>query len=511
MSPGTRAYNQKNLAVRYFPGSHTGQATAVLVKDVLLSYGVPLDRVLYAVTDNASNMETCVNAHMDDAPTLRIYCAAHWLQLGVNDALKECGTVDAIEHLKDYIAYVGRSTAAAERLEQLQREKYPDRESRKLVKDVETRWCSTFFMCETVDRMELAIVAHLLELIQKKETRAVTSLCPEDFQEIKYMVSFLRPFYDATMALEGDNDASISVIFPQLQKILYKLDPARAVEMKPAVVEVKNGKRHVQEPAVVVQTEDVPENMMELREMLRIKLAERWGAESKVHHLFDLYVGATYLDHRYRDFHIIKKWKQQGLNKIERMAVDMMKHESYRIDVDGAGAAGGGGGGTHMLKCTTTKMTQVQMDHLYFVEDEEEEGDEEDGDGERSERLTEGEMSTNVLRELERYGKEKISFSSMSQSPLEWWASYSASFPILSRLAARILSIPASSASCERVFSQAGLTLTKLRTRLGKKTVEDLMMIKYHHQGGVKYVTMRDWQNMKDEEETEKEQAVNDE
>lgn len=79
------------------------------------------------------------------------------------------------------------------------------------------------------------------------------------------------------------------------------------------------------------------------------------------------------------------------------------------------------------------------------------------------------------------------------RSPLEWWRVHRGAFPILSKLAARYLTIPASSASCERVFSQAGLTLTKLRNRMDVDLLEALMTIKYQHQDDWQYVTPAEW------------------
>ena len=48
------------------------------------------------------------------------------------------------------------------------------------------------------------------------------------------------------------------------------------------------------------------------------------------------------------------------------------------------------------------------------------------------------------------------------------------------KLAKRILSFTANSASCERLFSVFGNTLTKLRNRTGTKTLHNLAEIKLH-------------------------------
>ncbi|CAM9650060.1 unnamed protein product, partial [Laminaria digitata] len=59
--------------------------------------------------------------------------------------------------------------------------------------------------------------------------------------------------------------------------------------------------------------------------------------------------------------------------------------------------------------------------------------------------------------------------------PLVWWEERSATLPLLRELALRILCVPASSASSERLFSKAGLTLTKQRSRLTGRRVAQLV------------------------------------
>ena len=51
-------------------------------------------------------------------------------------------------------------------------------------------------------------------------------------------------------------------------------------------------------------------------------------------------------------------------------------------------------------------------------------------------------------------------------NPLFWWQQRELKFPILSNLAKRFLCIPATSASSERLFSAAGLTIAKDRANL---------------------------------------------
>ncbi len=60
---------------------------------------------------------------------------------------------------------------------------------------------------------------------------------------------------------------------------------------------------------------------------------------------------------------------------------------------------------------------------------------------------------------------------------LGWWKNNSSIFPLLSSLAHRIFSIPASSSSSERNFSAAGLTFNQRRTALKPSTVDAVLFL----------------------------------
>ena len=59
-------------------------------------------------------------------------------------------------------------------------------------------------------------------------------------------------------------------------------------------------------------------------------------------------------------------------------------------------------------------------------------------------------------------------------NPLEFWATQGLSFPILAGVAARILSIPATSASVEQMFSIAGRISCASRASLSSSHVNEL-------------------------------------
>ena len=67
----------------------------------------------------------------------------------------------------------------------------------------------------------------------------------------------------------------------------------------------------------------------------------------------------------------------------------------------------------------------------------------------------------------------------LDANPLDYWRLRSADFPRLSQLANRYLSIQATSASSERLFSTFGNTYEKKRMTLHKKTASAIVFL--HH------------------------------
>lgn len=62
-------------------------------------------------------------------------------------------------------------------------------------------------------------------------------------------------------------------------------------------------------------------------------------------------------------------------------------------------------------------------------------------------------------------------------SPTAWWKINQGRFPRLANLARKYLAIPGTSVPSERVFSAAGLTVNRLRTRLTPDHVDMLIFL----------------------------------
>lgn len=63
---------------------------------------------------------------------------------------------------------------------------------------------------------------------------------------------------------------------------------------------------------------------------------------------------------------------------------------------------------------------------------------------------------------------------------IQWWGDHATTYPTLACIAKDICAIPASSVSCERLFSSAGKVATDRHSRLGPKMFECLQVLKHH-------------------------------
>lgn len=77
--------------------------------------------------------------------------------------------------------------------------------------------------------------------------------------------------------------------------------------------------------------------------------------------------------------------------------------------------------------------------------------------------------------EVDAYFAEKV--VSRLTNPLEWWKNNESRFPLIAVIAKSFLCVPVTSTPSERVFSKAGLIVSKLRSNLKPKNVNALLFL----------------------------------
>ena len=80
--------------------------------------------------------------------------------------------------------------------------------------------------------------------------------------------------------------------------------------------------------------------------------------------------------------------------------------------------------------------------------------------------------------ELDRYLSIRLDFDKIEDNPLVFWKQCGRTFPILSILARRLHSIPATSASVERSFNGGGQVVNERRTNLSPSQVDNILFVR---------------------------------
>ena len=87
-------------------------------------------------------------------------------------------------------------------------------------------------------------------------------------------------------------------------------------------------------------------------------------------------------------------------------------------------------------------------------------------------------MIMDAMIDSEKQTYMQLAATGWKTDPLETWKQWSKGMPLLGEVARKWLAVPASSASSERVFSSAGLTISKKRTKLGAERAATLVFLK---------------------------------
>ena len=85
-------------------------------------------------------------------------------------------------------------------------------------------------------------------------------------------------------------------------------------------------------------------------------------------------------------------------------------------------------------------------------------------------------VTSRAREEVQRYRVEPG--MPISENPLGWWKDHQHSYPLLSKLAKRILNIQGTSVPSERVFSTAGDIVSAQRATLSPQHVDSLIFLK---------------------------------
>ena len=191
-------------------GRKTGENIASRLTEVLDMYKIK-DKITCCVADGAAN-EICA---ITGSGVKHVHCFAHVLNLCMSDALKQSSDLNRLKkRVSEFMTAVRQSSTLREEFQACQQ--HLGSKKKVLIKDVETRWNSTYLMIERFADLKESVV--LFQLSKEGSTFKFTE---EDFTLAEQVVHLLEPMYSATVELSGEKYISGSKVIP-MTKILMR-------------------------------------------------------------------------------------------------------------------------------------------------------------------------------------------------------------------------------------------------------------------------------------------------
>ena len=407
----------RNLTTHHLPGVHDHTNIAEAIQSLCTEWCIELTcQVSAFTTDNGSNIVKALN---EDIPKIRIPCAGHTLNLSVHSALAIHSVRKAVARRK-IVAHFNQSRLDREELGKKQKQLEIPQHS--LVKDVDTRWNSTFDMIKRVCEQQAAIAAVLLP----KRTLSHLELSSDEWGLLQDVAEVLEPFKDATVFLSGDSYPTTSVLGPLFNQIklvttIVDSDSTAVKEFKGALARDMNS-RYQDEKVLAVLNK------------------------------------SSFLDPRFKTLaHLTPVEQQDTVDNIVDELMNSVGFESFDA-IDGTS--------NNCEESPPKKPKQNLLEKML-------------GDTFESNNRTMGEATTLsyfelMTTEVSRYKSEPS--LKLSEDPLKWWRLRSHSLSHLARIAQKYLGIVTTSTTSERLFSTAG-NITAKRSALSTENVDKLVFL----------------------------------
>ena len=408
-----------------FPARHTGKNISLsldaMVEELGLSDG---HWELFAVNDNAANVKLAIKLSQFLSQYL---CDIHTLELAVKDCFKNTpGMSSVVKKCKGIGKFTHQSTEATK---MLRKEAIKGNiVFKKVINPPNTRWSGHFDNLASV----LHLKKPLTNLMATHDDWADHELTASDWKLVEGSVELLKPVRDTVKALEAEKDPTMHRVIERVYTMHSKID---SFISKPSNNRYGIGFAR------------------ELKKQIEARFPET-GTKNK------LRCFANFLAPQYKGMHL------ESIGKLD-MTKDDIRREVSRFDTD--------------MDEDNTQLNEG------FIEDDDEDNPPLSPTSQLRKQMKASHQRSytddqidNILspidKEIRRY--ESFSIASKDVDILLWWKNHENVLPLLSKLAKKVLTIPASSAKSERVFSCGGNFVTAKRNKMGSKKVEELILIK---------------------------------
>lgn len=419
------------LQTLHFPESHTGVHVSEKLKEICSNFSVSYDKVVAVVHDHGSNMQASLRILHDDSGWASVNCAAHTLQLCVNEGLQLPNIAALLGTGQKLVGHFKHSSKATAAL--AQKQKQMNIPVKKLIQDCPTRWNSSFYMLKRILEVRWPISAVLdKESITKKADRAL-DLRSEQWTLTEDLLPCLQKIEIATVYFSEEEKISLSTVLPIVFGLADDLQP-------------------LPDDSIAVQS---------FKRTVKAAIMKRWNVEE----ISSILLISTALDPRFK---LIKHLDEQTKAEVTQLVISNTERLVGDIDCTMADS-----------DCTMvddTQCTSVESSSQSFTQEQPPVikkakksaldillGPEEDTRG------------RTIKDEVEAYLHEKV--CARKTNVLEWWKLNEARFPNIAKLAKAVICIPATSTPSERLFSTAGHIVSKRRTCLNPENVDVILFL----------------------------------
>ena len=425
--------NKRIVAFKRIEGSHTADAILAILLDVIEEWNFQ-DRIISITLDNATNNDAMVRALRLKIPNqeclLHQRCATHIINLIVKSGFRHFD--ECIRKIRDAISWLNSSN---QRVDDLKRRFLINGlDERQFHTDNKIRWNSTFLMLHSF--LSERHVEITREFVNRNGGHDITET---DIARAKVFTHFLHVFYDETCALSAVYTPTSYLAIHSVTKIAEHLHDCNHFE--------------IFQPCV---------------ESMRAKFSKYWGT-TKIPYLYGFacildprmkfggyltflqylkrHTGQDYVTHDHarvvEEFYSFFRFYQGQAPVFPEPSPPRQSSTSKGMFRDIARFARGG---------TSSPRSSP---HAQPTED------------------------TASNDEIALYTSQQ--FASMNQDDLNllaWWRQHENMFPILSKMARDVHSIPVSTVSSESAFSSSGRILDDRRQSLKPEMVEALTIYK---------------------------------
>lgn len=409
------------LETKSFPERHSGKAISEKLIEIAENFALSR-KVSTVVHDQAANMELSLEILNSDMGWETLHCSAHCLQLCLKAGLSSNAIDRLIGAARKLVGHFNRSVVASEELKK--REVQMNIAEKKLVQDCATRWNSTFYMLQRLLELRWPVTAVLSDERVTKRSDRHLDLTSEHWALAEELVRILHPFEVATTFFSYEENTSLSCVLPILHGLVDSLQ---------------------QQPN---PSETVSPSVRQFKQKVAGEIKQRWDLDSP--NLSSPWVLALAVDPRFRQ-----------LKFLDEEQVDSVKSELERQmenSVDSLPSADSTDPSANEPPEKRQKVEKETALDLLLGTD-----------------TTQVSTKLSAREEVEQYFSERP--ISRRDHPLTWWKANEQRFHRLAKVAQEILAIPATSTPSERIFSVAGLTVTKLRSCLKPSNVDALVFL----------------------------------